>query len=129
MAFVQTTDKWTACHAMINTWLKDPTVYCGNCDKDYDPNSFPCCEEPVLANNIQHAKAIIDGIRDRQKDLHNEYASNKKKNFRSTIMLPKRLYFLLDMYFKKHGMKLFQTKKDQYDFMRRFPMFKVPTRI
>lgn len=129
MPFVKTTDKWTAAHAMINTWLKDPTHYCGNCDADYDPNNFPCCEDPIIGNNMYHTKQIIDGIRDKQKSLFNEYAADKKKTMRSTVMLPKRLYYLLDNYFKKHDMRLFETPRDQIQFMRRFPMFKVPNRI
>lgn len=129
MAIVQTTDKWEACHALINTWLGDKQVYCGNCDMDYDKRFFPCCDDPILSDNYGHAKAIVEAIRDKQKSLHNEYASDKKKNFRSTMMIPKRLYHLLNNYLKQHGMKLFENKKDQLAFMRRFPMFNVPTRI
>jgi len=46
MAFVQTTDKWLATHAFINTWLKDPTLYCNNCGDVY----VPCCAktQPVI---------------------------------------------------------------------------------
>lgn len=126
---VQTTDKWVAAHALINTWLKDKQVYCGNCDSNYDERFFPCCEEPVLADNFGHTKAIVEAIKDKRECLHNEYASDKKKNFRSTIMIPSRLYHLLNGYYKKHGMKLFDNANDQIGFMKRFPMFKVPTRI
>ena len=42
MAIVQTTDKWTATEAFINTWIADPTLYCNNCDDMY----VPCCKAP-----------------------------------------------------------------------------------
>ena len=45
MAFVQTTDKWEAAHAFINTWLKDPTYYCNNCGADF----LSCCARPHIA--------------------------------------------------------------------------------
>ena len=42
MAMVQTTDKWTAVHAFINTWLADNTLYCNNCNDAY----ISCCDAP-----------------------------------------------------------------------------------
>ena len=124
-----TDDKWKACHAIMNVWLKDKTVYCGNCNANYDENNFPCCEDPVLADNWGHCKAIIDGIKDQKKELTNEYASNKKKNFRSTVKLPRRLLQVLEQYFKKYNQKLFDNPKEMRQFARRFKQFKVPVRL
>ena len=39
---IKTFDKWEATHAFINTWLKDNTYYCNNCDSDY----ASCCSIP-----------------------------------------------------------------------------------
>ena len=126
---IRTKNKWTACHALINVWLRDKTIYCGNCDSDYDKESFPCCEEPVLGVNFDHTKAIVEAIKDQKKTLLNEYASNKKKNFRSTVKLPRRLYHLLNQYFKKHHTKLFENEVEVRQFARKFKQFKVPIRL
>ena len=127
--FIKTTDKWVAAHAMINTWLKDKTIYCGNCDADYNKDFFPCCKEPVLGTNYDHTKAIVEAIKDAQKNLVNEYASNKKKNFRSTVKLPKRLYNVLDRYYKKHHTRLFENEIEMRQFAKKFKQFCVPTRV
>lgn len=54
MAFVKTTDKMTAVHAFVNTWLKDPTLYCNNCGQDY----MSCCNtpRPVLKKQAIHSE-------------------------------------------------------------------------
>ena len=126
---IKTNDKWQAAKALINVWLKDKTIYCGNCDADYDKRFFPCCDEPVLGTNFDHTKAIVEGIKDQKKIALNEYASNKKKNFRSTVKIPRRLYGLLDRYYKNHGTKLFENESEVRQFARKFKMFKVPVRI
>jgi len=126
---IKTTDKWQACHALINEWLKEKTIYCGNCDADYNKDFFPCCDNPVLGNNYEHTKAIVDAIKDQQKELLNEYASTKKKNFRSTVKLPRRLYYILDKYYKNHGTKFFENQAEMRQFARKFKMFKIPVRI
>ena len=128
--FVKTTDKWTGAHALINEWLKDKTIYCGNCDSDYNEQFFPCCEEPVLADNAGHTKAIIEAIKDAKKVQVNAYGSNRKMDFRSTVKLPKRIYWILDKYFKQQCQEpLFKDQEDMREFARRFPQFSVAERI
>lgn len=126
---IKTHDKWEACHALINTWLRDKTIYCGSCDAEYDEKSFPCCDDPVLATNYEHCKAIVEAIKEQKKTLINEYASNKKKNFRSTVKLPRRLYYILDKYYKDHGTKLFENEMEVRQFARKFKQFKVPVKV
>ena len=126
---IKTTDKWLAAHALINTWLKDKTLYCGSCDEVYNEKTFPCCEEPILETNYGHTQAIVSAIKDQQKNHFNDYASNKKKNIRSTVKLPKRLYSLLNNYYKGLGQKLFENKEEIRKFARKFKMFQVPIKM
>jgi len=126
---IKTTDKWTAAHALINTWLLDKTIYCGDCDADYSEKFFPCCKEPVLGTNYGHTRAIVEAIKEQRKSLLNDFASNKKKNFRSTVRLPKRLYSLLDKYYKGLGTKLFENENDIRKFARKFKQFCVPIKV
>lgn len=126
---IKTHDKWIAAKAVINTWLKDKQIYCGNCDSDYDKNFFPCCSEPILGTNYDHTKAIVEAIKDQKKMALNEYASNRKRTFRSTVKLPKRLYHILNRYYKNHGTKLFENQWEMRQFARKFKMFKVPVKI
>lgn len=126
---IKTKDKWTAAHAIINVWLKDKTIYCGDCDADYKKEFFPCCDEPILGTNYEHTKAIVEALKDAQKNLVNEYASNKKKTFRSTVKLPKRLYNMLDRYYKKHNTRLFENEIEMRQFARKFKQFCVPIRV
>lgn len=130
MAFVQTYDKWIATKAFINTWLKDKTIYCGNCDSNYDERLFPCCEEPVLETNFGHTKAIIEAVKDLKKNQLNQYGSNKEMNFRSTVKLPKRLLWDLDKYFKDTCKEaLFNNQEEMREFAQRFPQFCVAEKI
>ena len=129
MLIKTTDDKWKAAHCIINVWLKDKTIYCGNCDANYDKATFPCCDDPVLTDNYGHTKAIVDAIKDQKKTLINEYASNKKKNFRSTVKLPRRLYHTLNQYFRKYKTKLFENEIEVRQFARKFKQFKVPIRL
>ena len=62
MANVQTSDKWVAAHAFINTWLKDPTLYCNNCGQDY----LQCCEAP---RPVLLKRAKIEDDKETEQDI------------------------------------------------------------
>jgi len=127
---IKTITKWDKIREFINIWLRDSRVYCGNCDVDYYKENFPCCNNPELGTNITFTKSIIDAIKDLRKEQHNVYASNKKKSFRTTIKLPKRLYFDLDKFHQEMwGTRLFDKKEELNIFMRKFPQFTVPERV
>jgi hypothetical protein len=121
--------KWAVVRNLINAWLKDPTLYCGNCDSDYYPNHPPCCEEPVIGDNWKFCKDIVEAVKDRKKNLNNEYAADKKMTLRATITLPKRLLFVLEKFFAGKKEKLFDNRKEMHQFMRRFPQFRMPIKI
>ena len=163
MAFVQTTDKWTATHAFINTWLKDPTYYCNNCGSDYiqcckaprpvllqrtiDDGSevkkavvlhckncgaeiWQCCENPQIGTNKDHTYALIKQNKEIVKVARNEFASNEGKNMRFGLSLPPRLFQDLNKYFQTtYEKKLFNTKEELREFMKRFPAFKIAEKI
>jgi len=129
MANLNTADKWLMVKDIINDWLRDRTMYCGNCDENYHPATFPCCKDPALGTNAKHCKDIMEAIKDLRKVQLNEYASNKEMTFRTTIKLPKRLFALLEQYFANQGRKLFENDKERNQFMRKFPVFSVPEKV
>lgn len=129
--FVKTTDKWTLAKAFINTWLRDQTWYCNNCDMDYNPLNFPCCEKPQVGRNIDHLKGMIKENKIIQQTRKNEFASTDNKTLRWGISLPPRLYYALDKYFRSltEGEKLFKDNQDLHEFMKEFPQFCIPEKI
>jgi hypothetical protein len=126
------TDKMTAIRGLINTWLKDPTLYCNNCDLDANAAFLAvesCCERPQIGRNIdvyvglcKENKAIVDiNLK--------ATGATKDNSFRSAIALPPRLLAFLENYFKGYGEKLFNNQKELHQFMREFPQFKVCEQI
>ena len=127
---VKTTNKWILARAFINTWLKDQTWYCNNCDKDYSKFNYPCCENPQIGRNIDHTKGLFKENRMIKNTRKNEFASTKKKTLRWGVSLPPRLHFALDRYFRSlSDEKLFNNNKELHEFMRRFPEFTIPDKI
>lgn len=130
MAFIKTKNKWEAAQAFIATWLKDEMYYCNNCDADYDPYLFPCCENPQVGRNLDHMYGLIKQNKEMQKTRINEYASTKKKQLRWGISIPPRLFFALEAYFRKTAdQKLFENTKELHSFMRKFKQFTIPEKI
>lgn len=125
---VKTTDKFTAIHAFINEWLKDKTLYCASCGTPYI-EGFECCEEPEITDNYTHAKMVIDGIKEQKKCYTNVFASNKGKNFRPTVRLPKRLYHDIEKYLSTYGEKFLSNERDMLRFAKKFPMFCLPEKL
>lgn len=123
MAFVKLTNKIDASRAVINTWLKDPSLYCNNCDLDskYFLATESCCENPQIGRNIDH---MMGGIRQNKvlrEIAENDYGSTKDKSLRFAVSMPPRLLRVLEDYFAKHGEKLFTDKKELHEFMKAFP--------
>jgi len=132
---VITTNKWDAVHAFINTWLKDPRWYCNNCGKNYGYGEIPkppytCCDEPQVGRNIDHTKAVIKQNKEIQESRKNDFASDEKKTLRWGISLPPALLRELEKYFREqYQIKLFENKEELYQFMRKFPQFRVCRRV
>lgn len=121
----------------MNTWLKDETPYCNNCDTDFfgqDPRHWThwehCCEDPFITNNMNVARLIVDQNKELRKSRKNKYASDDEKNMRLGASLPARLYHTLNQYCMQHGEPgLFYDKYDVIWFCKKFPMFSVPETI
>lgn len=132
MAFKQTTNKITAAKAFINTWLKDETIYCGNCDENWnaDFHKFEsCCENPQFGRNKDHVRGIAKQNKETIELNKNDYGSTDDKSMRVGASIPPRLFRDLEQYFKKHGDKFLETPKDLHAFLKAFPVFKVCKKV
>lgn len=125
---IKTPNKELAFKAVINTWLRDKTIYCNSCGQIY-PKENPdvaCCETPQVGNNQDIFLAIVKQNKELSKSRMNEYGSNKAKNFRWGLSVPVSLHNVLDNFKKMHGQKgLFQEEGEVVWFMKKFPCFKV----
>lgn len=127
---IKTNKKEDAIKAAINTWLKDSTKYCNECNEDYNPVEFPCCDRPMILDNLQATQLIIRQNKVTQDSRANDLAQTQDKSMRWGISMPPRLYFMLEKYVKAHGDKgLFREKGDITWFMKKFPQFKIPKTV
>jgi hypothetical protein len=130
MAFVQTTDKWTAIHAFINMWLKDETVYCNNCGQKFIGEGYDCCDNMQRGTNKTYTAALLQQNKVRQATRLNQYGSNDKKTFRIGVSMLPSLVNDLERYCKLNmGEKLWSNDKEFNTFMKRFPMFRVCEKV
>ena len=112
-----------AARAVINTWLKDQSVYCNHCNLDskYFLASESCCENPQIGRNIDHMMGGVKQNRIIREIAKNEYGSTKGKTLRYAVSMPPRLLMTLEDYFDKHDEKLFNDNKELHKFMKAFP--------
>lgn len=123
MTFIKLNNKLDAIRAVINTWLKDQTIYCNHCglDSKYFLVDESCCENPQVGRNIDHMMGGIKQNRILRDVAKNEYGSNKDKTMRFAVSLPPRLLMTLEEYFDKHNEKLFNNQDELHKFMKEFP--------
>ena len=130
MAFVKTTDKWTAIHAFINTWLKDDTKYCNNCGMDFIPDGMACCDNPQYGTNKEYMVALLKQNKLRQETRKNDFASDDKKSLRLGVSILPRLLDDLEQYCETTMKeKLWKNDHELNEFMRRFPCFCIPKKV
>lgn len=127
---IKINNKWEAVHAVINTWLRDPRVYCNNCGLTAC-GGLACCEDPALGTNLDICKCLIQQNRAMKSSRANDHASNETKTMRWGVSLPPDLMRTLDNYMKLHGHKkgLFEEVSDLNKFMKKFPQFAIPTKV
>lgn len=120
-----------AIHALINTWLNDPTQHCGWCGATFNPAEYPCCEQPFVANNKVIFKQFIKELQMDRDTLSNKYGSNKSKNLRWTLKFPPGLLSFLEQTFRRmYDEPLFTKEYDINWFAKKFyKYFSVPTEI
>jgi len=129
MAFKKTSNKMVAARAFINTWLKDPTIYCNWCGQIYR-EKVTCCENPQLGTNKDHIRGLIRQNKYRQEDARDEFSSTNDKSLRLGLSLLPSLLHDLEAYFKsQYDEKLFENTTELRAFMREFPQFCIARRV
>lgn len=122
MAFRMDDSKINATRAFINTWLKDPTIYCASCSSDFKGEL--CCGEPHLTNRMKRVADLVEANREQQANQLNRYASTKAKNMRRSLSIPAELLRDLESYFKSQYQEPFLSNlKETRAFMKAFPQF------
>jgi hypothetical protein len=122
---IKVDDKWDAAKAIINTWGKDQTFYCGNCDEEFMPEFHKyeaCCENPAMGRNVDHLMAVIKQNKMTKQLNKDQYGSTGQNNgLRVCLSFPPRLLQTLEEYFRSHNEKLFNNVEEMHKFMKRFP--------
>lgn len=130
---VRSTNKWDACKAYINTWLKDPRWYCNSCGKNYGydrPKApFVCCEDPQVGRNIDHTRGVVKQNKAIRESRKNDFASDDKKTIRYGLSLPPALMRDLEKYFVQYGEPFLRDSNEMAQFMKAFPQFTTCRRI
>jgi hypothetical protein len=131
MTLIKVGNREDAILALINTWLKDPTVKCGWCGSTYNPLSMPCCEQPFIGNNITIMQRFYKELKLNRQTRRNEFASTKGKNLRWKLSFPPLLLqFLTNAFRRMYNEELFNEKYTTTWFARKFRRyFAVPERL
>ena len=136
--FIRSNNKIDAAKAYINTWLKDPTMYCNHCGRDFKPEVVDsgkgvyydaCCENPQIGRNADHTKAVVEQNKEDKKYLLKETGATANDSIRYGLSLPPRLYADLKKYFFAHEQTFLDTPKELHKFMREFPQFSMANKI
>jgi len=121
-----------AYRAVINTWLKDKTLYCNNCGKTFDrlKDSPFCCDTPHIGTNMDHCRGIVNQNKEMMKTRKNDFASTQGKDIRWGLSVPISLFYTLNSWKKAQGFKgLFEEDGEITWFMKKFPQFRVASRV
>jgi len=123
MAFVRLTNKIDATRVVINTWLKDQSLYCNHCglDSKYFLATEACCENPQIGRNIDHMMGGVKQNKILREIAANDYGSTPDKTLRFAVSMPPRLLMILEKYFDDHDEKLFNNNEELHAFMKAFP--------
>jgi len=126
---IRTNDKFLAARAILNTILKDKRLYCNWCGAAYDPNDFPCCDNPQVGSHIDHLKGVIKQNKEIRKTRKNDFASLKNKSFRWAVSFPAGLWHEWERCFKNSQKEKLLKPGELTKFMKEFPQFCIPKRI
>jgi len=125
---IKTNNKWDAVRAMINTLLKDKTLYCNECGADYVDGR--CCERPHIGRHADFVQDIICQNKDIMATRLNDTGSTKDKTMRWGLSLPPRFLSELEVGFKSmYQEKLFKDAHEMHRFMREFPAFATCSKV
>lgn len=129
MVLLQKGTREDAIHALINTWLKDKTIRCANCQSRYDGS--PCCDSPFISTNAQALSQFNKEMMAIRQTRKNKWASLKDKSVRWKLSFPPGLiYFLEDAMMTLYKEELFNKEYDATWFARKFgKYFQVPEEL
>ena len=117
---------------LINFWLKDTRKKCGWCGAWYDPITFPCCEKPFIATNLDIMIQFLKEMRMNKATRKNDFAATgRDKKMRWKLSFPPSLLvFLTHAWRQQYNEELFTTKYNSTWFAKHFKKaFVVPERI
>ena len=131
-----------AIRALINFWLKDPSISCGSCGsaqsilnlKFHDDGSttYECCDNVCLGDNKAHLEQCCAEIARERELSKNKFSSNSTKTMRLALKIPPGLLVFLEKSFPRiyGGEQLFNKKYDVNWFAKKFKKeFAVPQEI
>jgi hypothetical protein len=126
---IKTNNKWEAVRALINTLLKDKTVYCNECGADYVEGVL-CCGDPMYGNHRDFVEAIIAQNKDFKATRLHDTGAGESKAIRWGLSLPPRFLRDLEDAFKAtYREKLLKDNHEMHKFMKEFPAFCVCRKI
>lgn len=130
-----------AIRALINFWLKDPSISCGSCGAAKSPINlkvdsnnnvyYECCENVFLGDNYSHFLHFREELKKTRETRSNKFASQKDKSMRLAIQIPPSLLLFLENSFRKlYKEELFNKKYNVIWFAKKFKKeFSVPQEI
>lgn len=126
---IKTNNKWDAVRAMINTLLKDTTVYCNECGSDYVEGHL-CCGDPMYGTHRDFVEAIIGQNKGTKETRLHDTGAGKSKAIRWGLSLPPRFLMELETAFKTtYNEKLLKDNHEMHRFMKEFPAFAVCKKV
>lgn len=126
---IKTNNKWDAVRALINTLLKDKTVYCNECGADYD-GTAKCCEYPHIGTHRIFVEDIIAQNKDIKATRLHDTGAGQSKAIRWGLSLPPRFMMELETAFKTtYQEKLLKDNHEMHRFMKEFPAFCVCSKV
>lgn len=128
---IQKGSREDAIHALINTWLNDPTQHCGWCGEHFNPENYPCCEKPFVANNKVIFAQFVKELKMDREQVSNKFASTKGNNLRWALKFPPGLLsFLEQSFMRMYQEQLFTKEYDINWFAKKFyKYFSIPKEI
>lgn len=115
--FIKTNDRLEVIKSLFNQALQDNTLYCNNCDKDFDGTG--CCDDPHIGSNFTVMRDLA---------FENELVRNSMKYdtgkteetgaMRMSFRIPPRIYHFISNYFKGYNEKFPQDNRELHRLMK-----------
>lgn len=110
-----------AIHALMNMWLKQPQRWCVGCNAEFNPLTWPCCDDPYLTTNQLVFKRFVEDMKRTREEQANKFGSTQDKSMRYLLRFPPGLCEFLEMSMQRmYNEKLFTPENDQIWFAKKF---------